>query len=137
MEALPSGLPVVVDDDEDLARFLTSSSQFNMIMVKPSAFLPNPRDGATSVFRHGGKPLDELWQIGIEVMAGDRTLHGAAVVKARHVRDVRLEVRPEEPPPRHANIVGWASTGSDPELAKARRKEQAALLAQQAELLRR
>jgi hypothetical protein len=59
---LVSGLPDIVADDEDLARFLTSSSQFNARMVKPAAFLP-ARDGEASVFRHGADPRDALWAI--------------------------------------------------------------------------
>jgi hypothetical protein len=41
MTTLPSGLEEIIADDEDLARYLTSSSQFNAVMVKPAAFLPN------------------------------------------------------------------------------------------------
>jgi hypothetical protein len=37
---LASGLSEIVADDEDLARFLMSSSYFNAIMVKRAAFLP-------------------------------------------------------------------------------------------------
>ena len=40
---LPSGLPEHVDDEEEVARFLTQSSQFNATMVKPAALLPNPK----------------------------------------------------------------------------------------------
>jgi hypothetical protein len=61
MATLPSGLEEIAADDEDLARYLTSSSQFNAIMVKPAAFLPNPKDHETSVFRHGSEPRDRLW----------------------------------------------------------------------------
>ena len=136
MGTLPSGLSEDVRDDEDLARFLTSSSQFNALMVKPSAFLPSPRDGETSVFRHGSEPREALWQIGTDHVV-HRTLHGAAIVKTRHVRAARLEVVAQEPPPRHANIVGWPSLAPDPEMGKAERKERAALIAQHAEVVRR
>ena len=136
MAVLPSGLPAVVDDEEDLARFLTASSQFNALAVKPAAFLPSPRDGGTSVFRHSGEPPDALWQIAREYAVGERTLHGAAIVKTRHVRAAELDAVASEPPPRHANIVGWAWSASDPELGKAERKEQAALIAQHADVFR-
>ena len=137
METLPSGRSDVVEDEEDLARYLTSSSQFNAVMVKPAAFLPNPRDGETSVFRHGSEPRGALWQIAREYAVGDRALRGAAIVKARHVRAALLDVAASEPPPRHANIIGWAWSESDPEMGKAERKEQAALIAQHADLVRR
>ncbi len=137
MATLPSGLSDVVEDEEDLARYLTSSSLFTAIMVKPSAFLPNPKDGETSVFRHGSEPRDAFWQIGSRYAVGDRRLHGAAIFKTRHVRAAGLDVTASEPPPRHANVVGWPSSASDPELSKAQGKERAALIAQQAELVRR
>ena len=134
---LPSGLADVVADEEDLARFLTSSSQLNALMAKPSAFLPNSTDRATSVFRHGNHPRESLWSNGNEYAARARTLYGAAIFKARHVRSAMLEVAAQEPPPRHANIVGWPWSQTDPEMGKAERKERAALIAQQAEVVRR
>ncbi len=135
MASLPSGLPDFVEDGEDLARFLTSSSQFNTLIVKPAAFMP--KDGQASVFRHGPEPRDSLWQIAIDHAVGDRTLHGAAVVSAGEVRAASLDVAASEPPPRHANIIGWASSGTDPEAQKAQQMAQAILLASRAVLWRR
>jgi hypothetical protein len=83
---LQSGLPEFVADEEDLARFLTSSGQFSARVTKPAAFLPSPRDRETSVFRHGSEPREALWAIGREHGAGDRTLHGAAIVKGFQIR---------------------------------------------------
>ena len=73
MAILPSGLPDLVNDEEDLARFLTQKGQFNASMAKPAAFLPYPRDRETSVSRHGREPLGGLWAIGLEA-AGRRPL---------------------------------------------------------------
>jgi hypothetical protein len=137
MATLPSGLDEIIAEDEDLARYLTSSSQFNALMVKPAAFLPSPKDQETSVFRHGGEPRDQLWAIGIEHAAGGRNLHAAAICKASHIRAAQLEVIAEEPPPRHAVIRGWPFSETDPELQKAKQKELAALIASKAELVRR
>jgi hypothetical protein len=133
---LASGLPEQVGDDEDLARFLTSSRQFNAQMVMPSAFLPSPRDHETSVFRHGSEPRDTLWALGDEYVAGSRTIHGAAIVKVSDVRETLLEVVAHEPPPRHAAIRGWPRN-DDPDLQKARQKERAVQVASKAMLLRR
>ena len=133
---LPSGLAEIVADEEDLARFLTSSSQFNAIMVKPAAFLPNPRNGETSVFRHGSLPREPLWRIATEHVGANRTMHGAAIVKAKHVRSAMLDVVAQEPPPRHANIVNWPSSQADPDMAKAEQRERAAQIARYAELVR-
>lgn len=133
---LPSGLPEAVADEEDIARFLTSSRQFNATMAKPGAFMPitNGRTEA-SVSRHGRVPEDRLWVLGM-VAAGDRNLHGAAILKAQAVRRAGLEVRSDEPPIRHGAITGWTEDRHDAVMAKARWMEAAALLASSAELVR-
>lgn len=128
MVVLQSGLPEQIDDEEDLARFLTQRSQFNSKMAKPAAFLPNPQDHETSASRHGPAPITELWSIGL-LAAGERSLYGAAVFTARTVRSAELQVIADEPPPRHAAIRGWPWIAADPELQKAKQKELAALLA--------
>jgi hypothetical protein len=133
---LASGLPEHVDDDEDLARFLTFTSQFNAQMAKPSAFLPSPKDHETSVFRHGDEPRAELWTIGEEHVAEKRTIYGVAIAKASDVRAALLNVIAGEPPPRHAAIRGWPHH-DDPELQKAHRKGLAAQVASKAVLLRK
>jgi hypothetical protein len=134
---LPSGLPEQIRDEEDLARFLTSSSHLSAVMVKPAAFLPRPDNPETSVFRHGADPREDLWALAREHIGAARNLHGVAILIARDVRATGLDAVSSEPPPRHANITGWASHPDDPDLARARRKEQALSLAQQAKLIRR
>jgi hypothetical protein len=134
---LASGLPDIVADQEDLARFLTSSSQFNAQMAKPAAFLPSVKNRETSVYRHGSEPPHALWAIADQHLAGNRTIYGAAIVKARDVRVASLDVIAAEPPPRHAAIVGWPWLDDDPELQKAQQKERATLIASEATLLRR
>jgi hypothetical protein len=93
-------------------------------------------DRATSVSRHGATPAEELWTIGL-VASGARNLHGAAIFKARVVREVNLDVLADEPPQRHALIKGWPRDESDPELQKAKQKEMAVVIASRAVLLRR
>jgi hypothetical protein len=136
MATLPSGLPDTVANDEDLARFLTQSSQFNTQIVKPAAFLPSPKDRETSVSRHSSQSADSLWQIGLGA-AGDRKLYGAAMFKAHSVKAAQLEVMPDEPPNLHAVIRNWPWIDSDPELQKAKQKEMALVLASLATLLLR
>lgn len=128
MGVLPSGLAEVIVDDEDLARFLTSSSHFNAHMAKPAAFLPNPQDRETSISRHGREPSESLWALGL-VAAGERHLYGAAIFKARAVRAAQLEVTADEPPQRHAVIRGWPWVEIDPDMQRAKQKELAVLLA--------
>ena len=136
METLPSGLHKNVADNEDLARFLTSTSQFNAKMAKPSAFLPSA-DQETSTFRHGSEPRALLWSIGDKEAAGERNIHAAAICKTDDVRALSLNVEAEEPPPRHAGIRGWPWDESDPEKHKARLKEIAGLIASKAVLIKR
>lgn len=137
MVSIRSDPPESIADSEHLARFLTSSSQYNTKGVKPSAFLPNPDDQSTSVFRHGGEPESELWQIGVEDAVGTRTLYGAAIIVAEVVRSEKLTVTADEPPPRHAVICNWPVDQSDPDLQKARQKEIALVIASRARLLLR
>jgi hypothetical protein len=127
---LPSGLPDQVADEEDVARFLTSSGHFNATAVKPAAFMPNPKNGGTSVFRHGAEPLTDLISIGEKEVGGARPVHGAAIIKADTVRKASLELRAGEPPPLHADIIGWPWRLEDLEFGKAEQKLIAALLAQ-------
>src|SRR5690625_4938438 len=115
MPVLPSGLPEQVADDEDLARFLTSSGHYNRTGVRPSAFLPSPKDRSTSVSRHGGDSIDELRRLGQGAVAkSGRNLHGAAIFKAAVVRKSQLAVDSSEPPKRHALIHEWPWTEDDP-----------------------
>lgn len=135
METLPSGLPEQVHDDEDLARFLTSRNQFNATMVKPSAFIPHPKNSA-SVFRHGSEPRDSLWQISDKHLPNARRIYGAAFIKAIQVRKASFDILADEPPPRHADITGWSSL-RDPREQKAQQLEDAVPLAQDAKLVKR
>jgi hypothetical protein len=70
-------------------------------------------------------------------VAGERSIHGAAIVETGDVRAALLEVMADEPPSRHAAIRGWPRVADDPELQKAQQKERAAVLASNATLLRR
>lgn len=106
MNTLLSGLPEVVADNENLARFLTQSSHFKGPIARLAVFLPSPKSRETSVSRHGGESAESLWQIGLTA-AGDRQLYGAAIFRAETARKLTLEVIADEPPPRHAVLRGW------------------------------
>jgi hypothetical protein len=128
---LPSGLPEDIADSEHLARFLVQGSHFGPHTVKPSAFLPSPKDRETSVSRHGAQPAEQLWALG-QIAAGDRPLHGAAILTASAIRGAQLDVSADEPPDRHAVIRGWPWHEGDPEVRKAQQKERALVLARAA-----
>jgi hypothetical protein len=131
---LPSGLPETVDAGEDLARFLTQSSHYSAHAVKPGAFLPSPKDRATSVSRHGSEPIETLRQLGLAA-AGARSLYGAAIIRCGSVRDAGLGVEANEPPARHALIRGWPWFDNNADLEKAQQKEQALRLAAASEVV--
>lgn len=135
---LESGLPEDIGGEETLARFVMSSSHYNALGIKYAAFLPNPRNGETSVFRYAEQVAESLHAIG-ESVARHRglQLHGTSLVLAQAVFDASLRVVAAEPPPRHANIVGWPAIDSDPALQKASQKERAMLIAQAASFARR
>ena len=132
---LPSGLPEVVDDAEELARFLTQSGHFGADFAKPSAFLPDPKPRNTSVFRRvtDSDALRRIWR---ETTSGGRPLKAVAIVVAAAVRSVGLDVVPEEPPPRHANLERWPWLEGDASLQKAKQLEIASRLAVESRLLR-
>ncbi|MEA2339578.1 MAG: hypothetical protein QOE82_3585, partial [Thermoanaerobaculia bacterium] len=103
-------------------------------VVKPAAFLPNPKaQMTTSVSRHGAEPRDKLIQIG-HGLRPDRTFHGAAIFTAAVVRGARLDAIADEPPPRHANIVQWP-VNADPSLQKAAQIERALEIASMCRLI--
>jgi hypothetical protein len=135
-DRLGSVLSHRVDNEEHLARFLTSSRHFNSTMVKPAAFLP--KDEETSVYRHGAEPRVQLWQIAEENLRlrEEQKCHGAAIIKAYSVRMSRLDVIAEEPPPRHANIKGWPLL-DDQAMQRAKHIEIAQELADNAVLIKR
>lgn len=131
---LLSRLPEQVGDEEELARFLTQSGHYSSTTVKASAFVPSSH-GETSVFRQGAEPREALWRLGDEA-AGGRRLHGAAIIKAGHVRAAELRVDPDEPPPRHAAIRGWPHW-DDPDRTKGEAKRLGLKLAENAQLVRK
>lgn len=130
---LPSGLPEDVGDEEKIARFITSKSQYGNGMVKGSAFVP-PSTGELSVCRHNGNPVDELTVLSKEYIVS-RTVYGAAIVSARFIRGEGLELAAKEPPGRHADVVQWPDN-KDPEEQAIMRKDIAALVAENATLIR-
>jgi len=132
MSLLPSGLPIVVGDDESLARIVIYSDWVakSKGRVKYPAFLPAP-DHETSVFRRVAITDERLWELGAE--AAERgTLYGAAVVLTGVIRKTGLNAWASEPPPHHANLIRWPVLADDPELQKARRKEIAMEIAEEA-----
>jgi hypothetical protein len=131
---LPSGLPEFVADDETLVRFLTSSGHYSAKQARPSAFMPDPRDRRKSVFRYHSPADGELWALADSKLSPEHPAKAAAVVKAGEVRAAKIEIEASEPPPRHADLVGWPWIENDPEKQRAEQKERALKIAQKARL---
>jgi hypothetical protein len=120
----------VPDREENLSRFIFSSSHFNtgQRRVKPDAFLPSRNQLETSVFRTADLNTAEVRQIGdmVGTQTG-RNLKAWGDVLAGVVFDVGLAVRPDNNPERHAAIVGWPAE-KDERLSLAQRLAAAAML---------
>jgi len=106
----PEG-PVQIGRQDPLARYLLYSKYFSSATrrVKPGAFLP-PKDLKLSVFNVKGLDDDGAWGLARDHVVPQqpgRTLHGRAELAAAIVLENGLEAVPDQPPPRHANVVGW------------------------------
>ncbi|MGH7774408.1 MAG: hypothetical protein ACREQA_19465 [Candidatus Binatia bacterium] len=79
--------------------------------VKPRAFHPARKDHKTSVFRIRGLSEKQIWLLGDVYVAAvvGREILARAEFSIAHIHSVALRLEPDEPPPRHANIAGWAS----------------------------
>ncbi len=103
-----------VSPGEILTRFIRYNSHFSVVTnrVKPDAFLPHKKRIDVSVFRISGLndraelSKNEVWQIGWEyVQTEERPIKARADLSAAIVYENNLEVVPDEPPQRHANIT--------------------------------
>lgn len=96
-----------VEEKEPLARFIFSGNYFAKGIVKHGAFLPHPYN-ELSVSRTASLSKNEIIELGKPVaVKNERTFYGWAEVMVEHIRRCSLEVRPDEPPPRHALIFNW------------------------------
>lgn len=120
MTKLKSGLQAEVGDEEFLARFLVrGGGRYKNGTVKPAAFLPHPKDNKTSVFRHEPSAEAELKKVALEQFPSHVKVGGVVFIKAKDVRKTKLNVVSEEPPMRHADLVGWPlSYDGDMDIAK-------------------
>ena len=118
-----------VSPGETLTRFIRYNSHFSVVTnrVKPDAFLPHRKRIDVSVFRiselNDSEKLseNEIWQIGREyVQTEERLIKARADLLAAVVYQNNLEVVPDEPPQRHANITPFPVEKS-PTDRKARR----------------
>jgi hypothetical protein len=111
---LPGSLPHLGTDltpSEITSRYLLQSGHYTASTgrVRPRAFHPAARDHQTSVFRVQELTERQIWSLGDRYVASPsgKDLRARAELSVAQIREIGLQVEPAEPPPRHANIVGW------------------------------
>jgi hypothetical protein len=98
-----------VDNNERLARYVFENSYYRADgSAKPKAFHPDG-DNVVSMYRVDGLSRAEVLALGDERVAGlrQKPLLGHIEIVAASVREVGLDVVDREPPPRHAEIIGF------------------------------
>jgi len=116
-----------IDENEPIVWFILTRSHINWEKtehprLRPEAFMPHPNI-QLSVFRVGELDQLEVQQID-ETVAFQRskTLVGCGCLLVKHVIQTKLSVQPKEPPPRHADIVGWPVLSGNSKEEKSRQK---------------
>lgn len=109
-----------VEEIETLSRFIFQTNQYRPSnkTVRHTAFLPNPNNGETSVYRTSDINDEEIWSIGDREVAPKREkpVLGRADIIADVVMSQHLEIIPSESPERHANITEWPYERSEQKL---------------------
>lgn len=111
---------------EILSRFILHRTNVRIDnSIRHTAFMPD-RNGETSVFRTSEMSANNIWDTGKEVARRrDKPLIGRADIITSVVVSNGLQAVPQEPPEKHANIIGWSSEKSE-------QKEVALILASEA-----
>lgn len=106
-----------VDSAELLARFIFTKrylrNEGGTLTARAEAFAPY-KHVTMSTTRHRGLSEEEIWLSGAEVARRRGHLEGRsfqligrADFLALHSRQQNLDVIPEDPPPNHADVIGW------------------------------
>jgi hypothetical protein len=128
-----------IQRDEPLARFIFSRRHFSPTkkVVKAPAFIPNPDDLQTSVFRIyelGEQQIRDIGEGVGRIQSPPRSPRARGEIEVNAVLNVGvnvgvgLHVIPDEPPPRHAEITGWPRDDKPQQLEIAKLLAAAALL---------
>ncbi|WP_126457164.1 hypothetical protein [Sulfuriflexus mobilis] len=102
---------------EPISRYIFNKRHFRRLKgtVEYGAFLPNPKNNETSVFRVKGLSEDRIWNIGFNHVAKDRieSLKSRADILSTDISilsdNVLSVVKETSSHKLHANIVGWPS----------------------------
>jgi hypothetical protein len=108
--------PAPISDTERLSRYITNKGEFSVTKneVGFRAFLPASKDVELSIMRTEHLSEAEVWAHADTFIAqpSGRTIYArgdflAPDVRASIIEPWRLDVQPDDDPPRHALIVGW------------------------------
>ncbi|MDB9518067.1 hypothetical protein PN466_14040 [Roseofilum reptotaenium CS-1145] len=107
----PANVPPV-EETEILSRYVLQSRHFRKDKTpRPDLFIPHPHKDL-SVTRHRDATEDELWQVGKDVaQQTNKTLYGRFEIEAKdcEIESLKVEAKPLEGNPNHADITGWPS----------------------------
>lgn len=127
-----------VGDNELLTRYLLFSDWFRerpAPRVRHEAFMPHPYV-ELSVNRIDGVSEALIWDAGDAVATKQKKrIYGRGDVNNSVVTGQNLKTVPDEPPPRHANIIGWPTLTGDKKTDKHLQKVKALEIAGKAKLV--
>ena len=134
--SLPSGRSDIIGDSETLQRAIISKSQFTRTKrrVKPALLSPNPHVELSVSRIEGLTPL-QTRELADEVARkrGKNASLGYGEILPIGVREIGLEVEPDEPPLHHANITDWPSD-KDPDEQRRRQLQVVKALVEKVQL---
>ncbi len=109
-----------VHENEPIARYIFSKSHISRSIGKPkaAAYLPNPKNQETSVFRTMHLKLQDVFDIGNSVgKKRNQSLKGWGSIVSKDVLKTGLNITPEiKSHIRHANIIDWPEKKSEQKL---------------------
>jgi len=116
---------------EPVCRFITGKDYYRPSdkSVRHNAFMPNS-EGETSVYRIIDLNHENIYKIGSLFVASikGKPLKGRADIVVSEILKCRLRVEPQpNPHPRHANIVDWPESESEPRMIALKLAEKAEL----------
>ncbi len=103
-----------ISSSENLTRYIFQKKYYRPSnnTIKYNAFLPNPNNGDTSVFRISNLSDNEIWNIGKNIRY-DKIVIGRADIIASIVLSKNLKIIPSEPLRHHADISDWPNNRSE------------------------
>ena len=110
-------LPVVVDLQENISRFIFEKRHVSNGKAKPEAFKPSSKTSNLSVYRTTSLTEQDIWGIAREYVenrrADGKQMIARGDLSAQHYNEQSLQFDADGAPhPRHANVVNWPSEKS-------------------------